>query len=150
MFINFFQSVYAYLLVPIMIFLTPLIGLFYLMSFLIVLDLITAIYRDFKLKKSKTLKQKIRRVKSRKLRRSVVKWFLYMSFITAVYSIPFICFGNGFMMAEIMTSTLAIIELKSIAENMDIINESDIFTSLSKKFVKWLNEKINSGIENPN
>lgn len=145
----FLSKAYAFILVPIMAYLAPISGLFYLLLFLVVADLITAIMRDWKLKNSKTLKQKIRRVESRKLRRTVVKFFLYLLFIISAYSIPTICFHNGFYLAEISTAFISIIELKSLCENMDYINGSDIFTSLFKRIRNVISNKIEEKIDKP-
>ena len=146
----FLTKVYTYILIPFMVFLAPILTLFYLMLFLCSLDLCTAIMRDWKLKNAKTRQQKIRRVTSKKLKRTVIKLFLYMMFIGATYAIPVICFGAGFYLAEIMTSFIAIIELKSIVENMDLINESDVFTTLFKKFRNMFGDRIERGINRPN
>ncbi|NPV12913.1 MAG: hypothetical protein HPY57_14170 [Ignavibacteria bacterium] len=143
------SKAYTYILVPIISYLAPISGLFHLMLFLVFLDLITALIRDWKIKKARTIKQKIRRVKSKKLRRTLVKLFLYIMFIIATYSIPKICFNNTFYLAELMTSFISIIELKSISENMDIINESDIFTTLFKKIRNFLSSMIEKKIDNP-
>lgn len=137
-----FQNVYNLIFVPILGLLAPIAPLVHLVIFLVFVDLITAIWKGFKDDKVKGLIAKIRYIRPNKLRRTLVKLILYILSITIAYLIPFVCFNHSFYIAETFTAYIALIESKSIAENMDLISGTDRFTYLFRKFQKMIIDKI--------
>lgn len=135
----------VYLLALLGGFLAPVAGMFYLVLFLVFGDMITAIIADMRAKKTK----KFNTIRSRKLRRTAIKLFLYWLFIMACYAIPMVCFGSPYFMVNIATAMICVIELKSIAENSGLILGNDILMRVFKRFRKGIENIINKGIEEP-
>jgi hypothetical protein len=60
-----------------------------------------------------------------------------------------LCFGTGLYLAESSTAFISIIELKSIVENMDYINGTDIFTTMFKRIRNAISGRIEDKIDKP-
>ena len=129
-------------------FLAPVAGMFYLILFLVLADLVTAIICDYRRRKIKGF-EKIKKIQSRKLRRTLLKLFLYWLFTMACYAIPVVTFGSSLYIVNIAVAMISIIELKSIAENSGLILGNDVFMRIFKKVRKYIENIINKGIEEP-
>jgi len=146
---QFLSSKFFYLLGVISAFFADIQMLLIMIICLCFVDLITAIIRTFRESEEKGALSKVKAVKSRKLRRTFIKMFLYLMFIMCCYLLPVACFGTDLYMAEIAGATLGIVELKSIAENMSFITGNDGFTRAFKKIRKIIEEHISGKMENP-
>lgn len=140
------NTIYGYLikiLVFILTFLSPFSTLIYSLIFLIIVDLITAIFLKAKAKKG--VINKIKVIESHKLRKSVVKFVLYILFLTSVYVCVNAIFPGTIITDWTMKFTffsLASVELVSISENLNKIIDDTIFTKIVRKIIKTVLEKI--------
>ena len=125
----------------------------YVLFFLILLDNMTAILRDIrKLKDTEfwtdcnwfqRFRLRIQTIRSNKLRKTGLKLVLYILFVMAVYSVEKACVGYHIYLSNLAAMIFMFSEMKSIAENIDIVLDTDIFTSVLKKIRK----KAESNIE---
>lgn len=141
-------------LASLMAFFTPIILMMWLIVSLTTFDLYTAILRAYKIKEVQSIKgfgkrfvAKFKIVKSRKLRRTVIKTFLYILFLMSVYAIPMVIFGHDLYVVNAAALLISSLELKSIAENCDFIVNKNIFTTIFRRFRKGTEDVINKAIE---
>ena len=128
----------------------------YVLGFLIIFDNITAILRDIRKLKDEMFwkdttwlqraKLKFDAIKSGKIRKTGLKLSLYLIFVMVVYAVEVACVGRGIYIANFAAAILMFSELKSIAENIDIILDKDIFTSLIAKVKKKMIDSIHRNI----
>lgn len=128
----------------------PIWVLLALVTIICLIDLVTAIMKDFKDNKVVGFYKKCKAVTSRKLRRTSVKIAFYWIIITLFYSIVKICITHdetAIWAARIATLLMSIHELYSIGENMSGVTSNNIFNKIIRGTVKKLNEKVNNMIE---
>jgi len=140
---------FSYVCSGLIAFFAPIYLLFNVITFLIGIDLLTGILKSIKTYDGpKGFWCKIRIIKSNKLRRSFVKWFLYVIFIMCVYALE-TALGLNFCLylAQLAFAMLAFVELYSIGENMDVITgKKGIFISIISKIRKLTEDKVNNSI----
>lgn len=73
------------------------------------------------------------KIKSAALRRTVTKCFVYESAILLGFLVETFMLDGFIPVSKIAAGLISIVEMKSILENLDIINGSPIFTALVKK-----------------
>jgi len=130
-------------------FFAPISILFYLICFLVGADLITAIIKSLQNCEDYKGLEKIKCIKSRKLRRSVLKLFIYQLVIACVYFFSMAIFQGDIYLANFAAGSIALVELSSICENMSIITHNNVFTKIFKNISKMFSDKISDKIENP-
>ena len=148
----FQEKLYTFLintLISIGAFFTPIFALFYGIFTLVFIDLISALMRNHKLANDKSIKSTFKSIESKKLRRTLVKAFVYILFTGLTFLIPMLAFGSTLYLPNIAFALISLIELRSIAENFDIVIGSSIFMKLFQKFRKSIENYVNSGIDLP-
>ncbi|MCK9417228.1 phage holin family protein [Candidatus Dojkabacteria bacterium] len=128
----------------------PIWVLLALIFMICVIDMITALMKDYKNNKIVGFWKKIKEIKSRKMRRTSIKILFYWIIITLFYSIVKICIVHdetAIWAARIATLLMSVHELYSIGENMSGVTSNNIFNKIIRGTVKKLNEKINNMIE---
>lgn len=134
---------------PITLFLIVITGL-------VILDLITAIGKAIHLyQKEKIVKESlynkvisyVKQISSRKLRRTVIKLFFYVMFVSAIYAFEIAIFSASIYLVNIAAGLLMITELVSIAENMSIVTGNNVFTNIISRCRKIFESKISDKIE---
>lgn len=141
----------SYLVSGVMAFFAPIQTCFHVLTFLVIVDLITAIIKCYKLYEGdNTFKNKLRVIKSHKLRRSFLKWFLYIIFIMSVYAVEkALGFTFELYFAQIGFAMLSFVELYSIGENMDLaLGQKGLFIGIIKRIRKMFESKIQDNITN--
>lgn len=73
------------------------------------------------------------KIKSAALRRTVTKCFVYESAILLGFLVESVMLQGFIPVSKIAAGLISIVELKSILENLDVINGSPVFTALIKK-----------------
>jgi len=132
-----------YLFLTFFIFITPICGMLYLISFAVVLDTIFAIYVSIKLNGLDSFK-------STKLFNIVVKTFFYMStillaFLMDKYILEGVFFGVPFLTSKTITFVWLYIEIKSLDETSIKYGNKSIWLTLKEliKKTKDLKKDIN-------
>jgi hypothetical protein len=118
--------------------------LFVLIFVLTNIDLVTGIMKYFKVNNVIGIVNKFRSIKSALLKRTITKEFVYILFFMCCCMVEKILFKNdGYYFSKFVAGSIAVVELRSIAENMDFITGETIFSKITKK----LTEKLNSVLE---
>lgn len=121
------------LLMSLIGFLTPILPLMYVVTILVIFDLITGILRSYKQHpECLGFWKKLQVIKSHKLRKTAIKFFCYNMFIGIVYAVDMVLFGGILQFAKISMALISLAELYSIAENLDIITGDNIFMKIFK------------------
>ena len=143
-------STIAFYISQFLVFLTafcaPFLTLIHAIVFLVVVDLITAIILQTKTKNGFLNKVKV--VQSKKMRKSVIKLFLYILFIVSTYVLVEAILPGGLVSMWVMKITffsLAVVEITSISANMNNITGETIFTKTIKKIINVITDTINKG-----
>lgn len=132
---------YWMLLVALMSLFVPLLPLIYMIIILSYIDLITAWWRDKKIKNEK--------FKSHKWRKTNIKMMFYILIIMMSYGIPLICFEIPTMslyVGRFAAFAFASSEFYSIAENMGIITQNNIFLKVVSKVIKKMTSYVSDAI----
>jgi len=106
------------------IFLTPIKWPLFYLGVLVFSDMVLGLWRAFK------EKQKIR---SNYLRRTVVKMILYMAAIVLAYITQYGIGLTGLEITKIVASLIALVELKSVFENISRISNQPLWKVLVSK-----------------
>ena len=137
----------SYTFSSIIAFFAPISICFHVITFLVGIDLLTGIMKSFKQNtETKGFRARMRIIKSNKLRRSFLKWFLYIVFIMCVYAME-MAIGLSFSLyfAQIAFIMLAFVELYSIGENIDIVTEKKgLFISIITRIRKAFENKVSN------
>ena len=128
-------------------FCAPIITIVHSIIFLVFVDLLTAIMKNWKLNESKSFIEKMKTLESGKLRKSAIKLFLYILFIVSTYVIMMAGFGQTFFVMNFVFLSFSLVEITSIASNISIITGQDVFTKTVKKFTNFLTNKITKMFE---
>lgn len=131
-------------------FFAPISLILYVITGLVLLDLITAVIYSIKnegklIKKDswfKTFCQKIKIVKSHKIRRTVIKLFLYITVVASFYSIEIAVFTKTILLTNIVAGVIMFAEWFSICENMFKITGSSVFKKIMEKIRKPVEDKL--------
>jgi len=126
--------------VVIITFISPISTFIHTIMILSVIDLITAITRDMRLKK----KDKIKVVESKKIRKTVTKMIMYILFIISSFLLMQVTFGATFFIPNAVFGMLALVEVVSIGENMATITGNNIFIKITKRITKFISKKIDA------
>jgi len=119
---NFFEG----LLIATIALIAPIKAALLTVFALLILDLVTGVAAAIKLKDPIT---------SRKLKRSVGKFFLYEIGIIAAHIVQQYLIKDSIPALNLMTSLIGVTELKSILENMDRIYGQPLFKALIEKLI---------------
>lgn len=121
--------------VTIIAFFTPIIPFFYVVISLVIIDMITAIWREKK-------KGNLSKFQSHKFRKTLGKFVTYCVFIALVFGLDYVLTGGLLHLENISLGLIALSELYSICENMDVINNNNVFTTIFRAIRKpiegWL------------
>jgi hypothetical protein len=128
-------------------FFAPISMIVHVIMFVIALDCITAIMKAWKIYKpvNKGWRKLIERftvIKSRGLKKTTLKFILYVLFIMAVYGTEIACFERSFYITNFAAFLIIFSELISIAENLDILLVTNKFTGIIKKIRKLFENKL--------
>jgi phage-related holin len=120
-------------LLSIWAFFEPVSLMLYLTIFAVGIDLISGLFKAWKLKE---------KITSTRLRDTSLKLFLYLGLIMLVYGIQFVCLW-GIPISNIVASFVLFAEAVSIAENIDVIAGGKLGLSVFIKRLrkKWLDTK---------
>lgn len=128
----------------------PIWVLLVLIFVICLIDLLTALMKSWKDSKVVGFWNKVRSVKSRKLRRTSIKIMFYWIIITLFYAIIKICVDApdiAIWGARTATLIISIHEIYSVGENMSGVTSNNIFNKIIRGTIKKLNEKVNGLIE---
>lgn len=120
-------------LLSIWAFFEPVSLMLYLTIFAVGIDLISGLFKAWKLRE---------KITSTRLRDTSLKLFLYLGLIMLVYGIQFVCLW-GIPISNIVASFVLFAEAVSIAENIDVIAGGKLGLSAFIKRLrkKWLDTK---------
>ena len=127
-------------------FFSPVFLLIYIMIALVTFDFITKISGIIKKEKGKALRYKLYKIKSYLAKFTPIKALFYSIFILLVYAIEIGVFGQSVYIANIFALMFYMVELYSIAENLDFCFGSNIFITAIKKVRKLFENKVASVI----
>lgn len=115
-------------------FFNPISMMLHLIIFGVAIDLISGLFKAWKLKD---------KITSWRLRDTVIKLFLYLALVMLIYGIQVICLW-GMPISNIIACFILFAEATSIAENIDVIsnNKLGLGTLIRKLRNKWFKEKI--------
>lgn len=150
MFVNKFLSSFAGLATILCAFFAPIQTILYVIIVCVFFDLITAIIRA--IKKSKEIKgicNRIKIIKSNKLRRTGIKLFFYIGLVMLVYGAEIALFGRSLFITNTIAGIFIFVELVSVCENADIILETNLFTRTIKKIRTMFERRIEDKIKQP-
>lgn len=113
-------------------FFEPISAMLYFIIFGVGIDLISGIFKAWKLKQ---------KITSWRLRDTVIKLFLYLALVMLIYGIQVICLWD-IPISNIVASFILFAEALSIAENIDVISNNKLgLSSLLKSLrSKWLKQ----------
>jgi len=131
--------------VLILAFLAPIAIFIHSIIFLTIVDLITAIIRDKKIKRYEGISGRV--IESRKLRKTVTKIIMYILFIISSYILMIVTFNSTFFIPNIVFGLLSMVEVVSIGENMSFITDNNVFVGITKKVSKFFTKKIDKTFE---
>ena len=129
-----------------MVFLTPIHLLLFVIIISVVFDLVTGYCSAIKKNKIKGFWKKIRFFNSSKATRSIVKMILYILFTIIIFLFEKALIGNTVFVTKFTTFLIVFVELKSICENMDILTDQDVFTTMFTKIRKLFESKVTKQI----
>lgn len=150
---------FGQLILSLSIFFLPIRDMVYVIGSLIVLDMITSVMRQWKEHKNKGEKillfafpfvhtNRIIIFKSSEAKKTIIKTFLYIAFISVCYALPFVITGHHLYLPHLAVASIGSVELISIAENSSIATNNGIFTKIVKSVVSKLNKSISETMEN--
>ncbi|NCD07538.1 MAG: hypothetical protein EOL97_15630 [Spirochaetia bacterium] len=123
-------------------FFSPVFILVYIMIALVLFDFITKVSAIIKKEKGKSLRQKCYKIKSYLAKFTPIKALFYSIFILLVYAIEIGVFGQSVYIANIFALMFYMVELYSIAENLDFCFGSNIFVTAIKKVRKLFENRV--------
>lgn len=128
-------------------FFSPIAMIVHVIMFVIALDCLTAIikaWKEFKPKQVgwRRLVERFTVIKSRGLKKTTLKFFLYVLFTMAVFGTEMACFGRSFYITNFAAFLIIFSELVSVAENLDIIMVTNKFTGIIKRLRKLFENKL--------
>jgi hypothetical protein len=110
----------------------PVQELIYSVVFLVLADAFTGIWKN--IKNEKTIRDKCRKIESGRLKTTVSKMVLYSLIILILFVIEQSLLGaSTIYLAKVGASMALLVELKSIAENVDMILGANTFSGLYQK-----------------
>lgn len=127
-------------------FFSPVLLLVYIMIALVTFDFITKISAILKKAKGSSLKQKCYKIKSYLAKFTPIKALFYSIFILLVYLIEVGVFGQSVYIANAFALMFYMVELYSIAENLDFCFGQNVFVNAVKKIRKLFESKVASVI----
>ena len=127
-------------------FFSPIMLLVYIMIALVLFDFITKVSAIIKKAKGLPLKQKLYKIKSYLAKFTPIKALFYSIFIFLVYGIEIAVFGQSMYITNAFALMFYMVELYSIAENLDFCFGSNIFVTAIKKIRKIFENKVASVI----
>ena len=127
-------------------FFSPVFILVYIMIALVLFDFITKVSAIVKKEKGKSLKQKCYKIKSYLAKFTPIKALFYSIFIFLVYGIEMAVFGKSVYITNAFALMFYMVELYSIAENLDFCFGQNIFVNAVKKVRKLFENKVASVI----
>lgn len=145
---NHLYSTFLFIGSAFLSFFAPISLIIHVITFVILLDCFTAIMKTWKQYKpvSKNWFYKLieyfRVVRSRKLKKTVLKFFLYLLFIMAIYAAEIAIFNQCLYITNFAAFVIIFSELVSVAENLDILLVTNKFTTLIKRIRKIFEKKI--------
>jgi hypothetical protein len=128
-------------------FFSPIAMIVHVIMFVVALDCLTAIIKAWKQFKPRQvgwhrLIERFTVIKSRGLKKTTLKFFLYVLFVMAVYGTEIACFGCSLYITNFAAFLIIFSELVSIAENLDIIMVTNKFTGIIKRLRKLFENKL--------
>jgi hypothetical protein len=143
----FWQKIFAFFVV-VFAFFEPIKILFFVTTFLILLNLVTSIIKNIKLHKDEEMKTSgwfgRAMMKFQKMvGNAAIRWFLYIMFISAVFAFEVAIFGTCIWLVNLAAGFLLLLELSHCAKNMDIITNETIFTRIIDKVNEIFKKKTN-------
>lgn len=141
------NKILIYAITGVAAFFAPLQEMIYLILGLTFLDLITGILYSIKNNKIDGFFNRLKHIQSRKLRRSVIKTFLYILFLMSIFSFMKIIVGNDLYMSNITCALLCMVELRSISENLSGYTDNNVFLKVISILTKKVNDFLNRFIE---
>jgi hypothetical protein len=118
------QGVWKWLLPASIALLAPLAAVLIATVVITVIDMILGVWAAMKRKEPIT---------SRKLRRTIVKVFVYQSAIVLAYVVGHYMAGDLFPLARIISIAIGMVELKSCLENLNSISGADVLRAAIDK-----------------
>lgn len=133
-------------------FFAPISIIFHVIIAVVILDCVTAIIRtwirtEVQNKGLKKLINKIKLVKSHKLRRTILKLFFYLLIVALIYAAEIAIFGTSFYITNFGGFLIIFAELISICENIDLALGTTRFVGIINQVRKLFESKISSKIE---
>ncbi len=136
-------------LVLILAFFSPIAILFYMIIALVVVDLLTAVPKHWAKRNITGFWNRVKSISSRGLRSTVVKLVLYILFVGSVYLFSMAVFKHDIYAANFVAGLIGLTELRSIAENCDIVTGKSLFTQGIQKVTKMFESKITEVTSKP-
>ncbi len=99
----------------------PIKAIVHVTILLIIIDLLSGVW---------AAKKRGETVTSAGLRRTVTKLFVYLSAIICGYLVEVYMISDILPLSKLISGVIALVEMKSILENLNSINGSDIFKSI--------------------
>lgn len=118
----------------------PIKGILLVTGFLIVADLISGVL---------AAKKRGESITSAGLRRSLTKIFVYNLAVISGFLVEQYMLSSIFPISKLISGLIALVELKSILENLNIVNGSDIFKTVLDKLGSINDKKQPNDETNP-
>lgn len=128
-------------------FFAPIALIVYMIVFVVVLDCVVAILRqwaghNYRHRGIWRFFEKLAIIRSRGLKRMVLKLILYILFIMSVYGSEIAVFNTSVHITNFTAFLIIFTELVSIAENIDLMFKTTKFTVLIRKVRKLFEDKL--------
>lgn len=112
---------------------SPIKGVLLVTGFLIIADLISGVFAAIK---------RGEKITSAGLRRTLTKIFVYNMAVISGFLVEQYMLSSIFPISKLISGLISVIELKSILENLNVVNGSDIFKTVLDKLGS-VNDKKN-------
>lgn len=143
-----FEQIWIFtLLSGILTFFSPISLIIHTIIIAVIVDCLTAIIRDFKNHPEIKGLLKMKLIRSNKLRKTILKLIFYTLFTMIIYLSEMAIFEQCLKITNFVGFLIIFSELVSIAENLDLITESNKFTAIITKVRKLFEDKINNKIK---
>jgi len=128
-------------------FFAPITLIVHIIVFVVVLDCFTAIIKqwvgyNYKHKGFRRCFERWSIIRSRGLKRTVLKLILYVLFIMAIYGAEIAVFNSSVYITNFVAFLIIFTELVSIAENIDLTFKTTKFTALIRRVRKLFEDKL--------
>jgi len=141
------------------VFVAPISSMLWVIFALIILDMITSVMKQWKEKKLEGKKLLLFPIpfydgdreivfRSSEAKKTMIKTFLYITFISVCYALPYSIMEFHMYMPHIATACIGSVELVSIAENNSVTTNNSIFVKITKVLTKKLNSYISDKTQN--